>query len=277
MAASAQPESPAPKPAGPVLRVFLADLHLDGTAAPKAKTFRALMARLAEEAERSPVELYLLGDVFEFWDEYHRQALARFETDIQALAAAHQAGVAITILKGNKDFLYGRYAQERFGARLFGDGGRIDFPDARKVWLEHGDLLCTADTRYLRYRKLVRSWPVRTLFRLLPWSLARRMVERVSKTARADRDKKVRAVTDIDLDAARKRLEQTGCQLLMCGHTHAPQATDLNLGRRLIVLPAWCDTMAGYRERNAGLVAVRFDLDGTPSPARFDGSPDPNQ
>ncbi|MCZ7643897.1 MAG: UDP-2,3-diacylglucosamine diphosphatase [Planctomycetota bacterium] len=256
-----------------ILRVFLADLHLDGTDSPRARTFRALLERLAEQAAVDAVNLYLLGDLFEFWEEYHRQAREPYESDLQALEAAHRAGVKIHLFSGNRDFAYGRYVRERLGAELGGDGMRIELSDARKVWLEHGDLLCTGDTRYLRYRRWVRSWPVRLLYRLLPWSLARRFVGNVKARSAQDKAKKARQVFEVDEAAARRRMEVHDCRLLMCGHTHRPLASDLGNGFRLVVLPAWCEVTSGYRERVGALQPVFIEPDGTPRPARTDGTP----
>lgn len=256
-------------------RVFLADLHLDGADTPRARTFRALLKRLAAEAAATPTELYILGDLFEYWEEYHRQVPALYEADLAALEAAHKAGVKIFLLSGNRDFAYGKYVKRRFGATLLGDGGALRFGDGRNAWLEHGDLLCTADRRYLRYRGIVRSWPVKLLFWLMPWSLAKGFIGDIRQRTAADKKKKSAKEVEIDRDAARARLEAHGCQLLLCGHTHRPLADDLGAGFRLIVLPAWCDTCAGYREKAGGLMAVRFEPDGTPGPADVQGKPAP--
>ena len=267
MAANAPPASPAPGAlsprAEPTLRFFLADLHLDGQPTPHAKVFRALLERAAEEATRRPVELYILGDLFEFWDEYHRQALAQYEADLAALEAAYRAGVKIALLSGNRDFLYGRYVRERFGAVLLGDGGLVQLSDTRFVWLEHGDLVCTGDRRYLRYRRWVRSFPARLAYRLLPWSLARKCVARVRLSSQADCQKKEPLEFEPDLDFARKRLESKGCQVLLMGHTHQAQAADLGAGYRLLVAPPFRETLAGYMEFGGALTPVKFREDGT--------------
>lgn len=255
------------------LRVFLADLHLDGGESPRAQVFRAMLQRLAQKAAEAPVELYVLGDLFEFWEEYHAQVARRYERDLAALEAAHRAGVRIALLDGNRDFAYGRYVEKRLGARLLHDGARLKLADARPVWLEHGDLLCTADRRYLCYRRIVRSFPVRLFFRLLPWFLARRLVGSVSARAKADKARKDERVFEVDLPFARQRLEEEGCKLLLCGHTHRPEATDLGAGYRLLALPAWCETHAGYVEQRRALLPVRFDAEGAPQPATAEGLP----
>ena len=252
-------------------RIFLADLHLDGTPSPRAKAFYALLNRLALEAAHGPTELYLLGDLFEFWAESHREVPALYEQDLRVLEAAKDAGVTLTLLSGNRDFAYGRYVERRLGARLLRDGGTVTLSDARKLWIEHGDLLCLKDRRYLRYRRWVRSWPVRLCFWLLPWFMARRLIAGVSAKARVEKSAKDPAILELSLEAARDRLERNGCQVLLCGHTHRPQATDLGAGLRLLVLPAWCELPAGYQEHGGALTPVWFDEAGRDHPASHTG------
>jgi len=245
-----------------VLRVFLADLHLGGDASNHALVFRAFLAQLARRAAKESIELYLLGDVFEFWDEYHAQVVARYEDDLSTLEAAHRAGVRFSFADGNRDFLYGNYVRDRLGAQLLGDGARVELAPDHCAWVEHGDLICRADVRYLRYRRRVRSWPVKFLYRVLPWFIARRLVERVSARSNADCKRKAPNEFVPDLDFARWRLSNTSCHVLICGHTHKSREDDLGKGRRLIVLPPWCETQAGYQADGAELSSFQVMSDG---------------
>src|SRR5436190_2386939 len=137
--ANALPESQQP------LRYFISDLHLDGGDTPRAEKFRFFLQKLSEAAAGGPVELYIVGDLFEFWYEFRRQLFAIYARDLEALEAAAQAGVKIFLFFGNRDFAYGKYVKKRLGAEVLGDGAMVQLNDARKVWLEHGDLLCTDD------------------------------------------------------------------------------------------------------------------------------------
>jgi UDP-2,3-diacylglucosamine hydrolase len=227
-------------------RYFVADVHLNGQDAPHAQKFREFLQRLAVERQQAEVDLFIAGDLFEFWYEYRAPLVELYWRDLEALETAAQQGVQVHLLFGNRDFRYGKYVRRRLGAEILGDGARVLLSDSRPAWLEHGDLLCTADRAYLRFRAVVRSWPVRFLLWLLPWSVMGRMVERVKRKSAAAKARKSSAVLDIDLAAARARLESTGCRLLICGHTHKPRAEDLGAGLRLLVLPAWCESPGGY-------------------------------
>ena len=98
----------------------------------------------------------------------------------------------------------------------------------------------------MKFRKRIRSKPVRWIFRMLPWRIAKRMVDRIRTKTVSDKKKKSAEECGIDLQAARERLEEHKCQVLICGHTHTHQTEDLGAGMRLIVLPPWCEKPAGY-------------------------------
>jgi UDP-2,3-diacylglucosamine hydrolase len=245
---SPNPESKIQNPKSPV-RYFIADCHLDSRAdTPRAQNFHELLLRLSDECATRPVELYILGDLFEFWCEYHRQLFEIYEPHLKALEDAWHAGVKIFLINGNRDFAYGDYVLRRFGATVLGDGQAITLNDTRPVWLEHGDLLCTADRRYLLFRRLVRSWPVRLFYWMLPWALAKKLIARVRQRTAADKAAKPPETLAIDLTAARRRLEEHTCKLLLCGHFHRAYAEDLGAGLRVIILPAWCDDPSGMAD-----------------------------
>ncbi|HYF51536.1 MAG TPA: UDP-2,3-diacylglucosamine diphosphatase [Planctomycetota bacterium] len=234
-------------------KYFISDLHLDGSDSPHALKFRAFLKRLAEEAATQPTELFILGDLFEFWTESHPALFGIYDKDLDALEHAFKAGVQIYVLYGNRDFSYGKYSTQRFGATCLGDGQQITLSDTRPVWLEHGDLLCTGDRSYLLFRKFVRSWPARFLFWMMPWSMASKTIARMkARSAKAKKAKDPKQF-EVDLEFSRRRLEEKKCRVLICGHTHVPQATDLGAGYRLIVLPAWCQEPAGYVDDGTAL------------------------
>ena len=243
------------------LAVFIADLHLDGSATPRALAFRGLLAHLSELAHARPVTLHIIGDLFEFWEEVHPEVAAMYEDDLKALEAAHRVGVKIILFAGNRDFLYGEYVEARLGAHYYPDGVRLDMY-GKKYWLEHGDLLCTTDVRYLNYRKWVRSWPVRFALECTPWCCAKKLIAKLRSQTVKDKENKPKTAFDIDPKAAFERMKLHDTRALLCGHTHRAQETDVGEGRRLLVLPPWCDEPAGYMLDESGLQRMKFGADG---------------
>ncbi len=228
-----------------IKRYFIADLHLNGQPTEHARNFHAFLKALGREAAGMPVELYVLGDLFSFWYEYRRALFEVYAADLAAMEQAARAGVKFFIINGNRDFAYGAYLPKRMGATILGDTHTLTLGDYRPAWLEHGDLLCTGDRRYRLFRSAIRSAPVRVLFWLTPWAVAKRLIGGIRRVTSADKRTKPEYVFAVDLDAARRRLEQSRCRVLLCGHFHQECREDLGAGYQLIVLPPWCEQPSG--------------------------------
>src|SRR5471032_2281575 len=97
-----------------VCALFISDLHLQAAHPATSAAFFDFLERHARHAQ----QLYLLGDLFEYWagdddldDPLHRHIIA-------ALRAVSDAGVAVFWIAGNRDFLVGARFAEAAGLTL---------------------------------------------------------------------------------------------------------------------------------------------------------------
>ena len=131
--------------------LFISDLHLDPERPAITDLFLDFLANRAIGSEA----IYILGDLFEAWigdDDTEPMN----QTVCQSLKACVTAGTAIFIMHGNRDFLLGDRFAEQSGCVLLDDPTGIELY-GRSALLMHGDLLCTDDTGYMDFRKMVRD------------------------------------------------------------------------------------------------------------------------
>ncbi len=216
--------------------LFISDLHLSG----ERPDQRDLFLAFAEQACSTVRALYILGDLFEVWlgddDDTppHPQV-------IEALKRVSDAGVELSVGHGNRDFLFGRCFERATGARLMADYEVIDLYGQRTL-LTHGDLLCTKDVKYQKFRKFVRNPIVRSAFLGTPLSLRRRIALKTQSGTKASMRGKPDDIMDVDEETVTKVMAAHGVTLLIHGHTHRPAIHDLDVeGRacRRIVLGDW--------------------------------------
>lgn len=217
-------------------RVFASDTHLAPERPQQIEDFEALLARVLEWR----AELYLLGDIVEFWPgddddaPLHRALVA-------ALARLTSAGLAVHVARGNRDFLLGeRFARES-GARLLDDWTVIELGDERAL-MTHGDLLCTRDLKYQEFRRFVRDPARQQQFLSLPLAERRRIAAQTREGTQSSMAEKAAEIMDVDADAVVSRLREYEATLLIHGHTHRPAVHDLLVdGRpaRRCVLGDW--------------------------------------
>lgn len=163
-------------------------------------------------------------------------AEARVAAALRAFAAR---GRAVHVMVGNRDFLVGRRFLESAHAHGLADPTVVAAFGARLL-VSHGDLLCTRDVAYQRFRRVVRHRAVRSAFSGLP----RHLRERLGRATRArshggQHHAQSDPRLDVDDGAALAWLDALDVPRLLHGHTHRPATHALAGGRQRIVLSDW--------------------------------------
>ncbi len=214
--------------------VFVADAHLEK---PEDLNYR-LFLRFLEDLRGDARTLFLLGDIFEFWVGYQHVAFSSYVPVLEALRALRESGTEIVYVEGNHDFHMGPWFVETLGCRVLPDGGVIHF-DNRKIFIAHGDLANPRDTGYRFLRSLLRSVPLRLLFKIFPpdwtWAIAHWSSDRSrnfhsAKQKRWDTHSVVREYAE--------QFFAEGCDTVIMGHFHDPWVREKD-GRTIIALGDW--------------------------------------
>ncbi len=233
--------------------LFVSDLHL--TAA-MPKTAQAFFGFLAHEASRAQ-QLYLLGDIFEYWagdddldEPFNRRA-------VDALRAVSDAGIRIFWIAGNRDFLAGQTFAEAAGLTLLAEPHKTEI-GGLPVVLVHGDALCTDDHAYMAFRQQVRDPRWQAAFLARPLAERKSLIASMREGSReAQRDKPM-AIMDVNDGEVAQLFSSSGVQTLIHGHTHRPATHETAQGVRH-VLPDWdCDHTDGGKPRG-GWLAITSD------------------
>ena len=218
------------------MAVYLAsDLHLGPARPDLTEAFLAFLARIrAEQAD-----LYLLGDLFEAWigDDDPRPYARRVAEALAATSATRP----VRFLHGNRDFLLGPEYARRSGLVLLPDPWRGTLAGVPTV-LTHGDLLCTEDRAYQRFRRYSREPGRQTRFLARPLWWRRSVVGLARARGRLRRRRAPEAWMDVQPEAVETLLRESGARRLVHGHTHRPAWHRLELGgepAERIVLGPW--------------------------------------
>jgi UDP-2,3-diacylglucosamine hydrolase len=242
--------------------MLLSDLHLPDGDSPLRKAF----VDFIDGPARSAAAVYLLGDIFEYWvgDDV---GLPAYALEIKALRRLTTHGVPVFIIVGNRDFLLGDRFSAVTGAQLLPDPVVVEIAGKRTL-LTHGDLLCTADSGYQRWRRFSRARFFQRLFLRLPsnWRLA------IAGSLRAkSRDATVRKaddILDVEPEAVGQALRDHAVDCIIHGHTHRPADHALRIDgrtRRRFVLADWHTDQAEVTvaSRGGGLERVQLPVAAT--------------
>jgi UDP-2,3-diacylglucosamine diphosphatase len=140
------------------LILFVSDLHL----APQAPAVGRLFLAFLDGRARAAEHLFILGDLFEAWpgDDCLDDPEETFAAEIVgALGRLVAAGVGVSLLHGNRDFLLGERFAARSGVRLLPDPHVLSLP-AWQFVLSHGDRVVYGRSRPIS--RFVRSFAARS-------------------------------------------------------------------------------------------------------------------
>ena len=197
--------------------LFVSDIHLSPDRPEIAGLFRAFLLGRAHGADA----LYILGDLFDYWagDE---ELGDHFNAGVaENMARCADSGVAIHIMRGNRDFLLGERFAHEARVKLIADPTVIELY-GRRTLLSHGDDLCTDDEAYQNFRRKVRSPEWIDSFLQRPLAERRREIESLRALSETEKRRKSWSIMDVNPNAVEALLRRHGYPMLIHGHTHRP-------------------------------------------------------
>jgi UDP-2,3-diacylglucosamine hydrolase len=243
--------------------ILLSDLHVSSAGGPALEALAAVLADARARAAETRV--IVLGDLFDVYATSAQLRMPRWDELAALLRATTAAGVPVTVLHGNRDFLLGRGFARATGCRVVGGGLALDLGGVRTICL-HGDEACWRDHAYQRAKRLLRSAPIRVLSAVLPGPIAMKVGRRIrAGTTAAPRPDDGQRY-DVAAAAIDRAFADTGAGNLVMGHVHRPAHHPQwrDGGGALWILPAF-DEAGVHLVHEAGRFAVRGP-DGAPRP-----------
>ncbi len=210
----------------------LADAHLGGPGGEAGPLLAQLEGLAAAGCER----LVVLGDLFHVWVGQPKFETAEIAQVAAALRRLRADGLPIHYIEGNRDFFLAGSAYADIFTSI---GDEIAFTaGGRRCLAVHGDGLNDRDWKYLFWRFLSKSAPVRLLVRLLPAAMARRFVLRTERRLAETNFKHRFAIPERAIRRYAERRLREGHDLLLLGHFHEERRWTV-AGGEVWLLEAW--------------------------------------
>jgi UDP-2,3-diacylglucosamine hydrolase len=155
------------------------DLHITNS---NASLFSSLLKVLAEP--QGPTDhVVFAGDIFDLLVGDSSHFRRKYSAFFSAIETLNSRAVSVHYIEGNHDFHLSKLL-EPFQVHLHEERVVLetDTPAGhRKILIEHGDLVDTADEKYLRLRKLFRSPFVKTMVEVVPGKWVEKLGDRLSR------------------------------------------------------------------------------------------------
>ena len=133
-------------------------------------------------------ELYLVGDIFDFWFEYKSSIPKGYSRLFGKLAELSDDGVKIHFFTGNHDMWMFQYFQQELGVSLHKAGiEKIFF--GKSYYIAHGDGLGPGDRGYKIIKKIFSNPVCQFLFHLLHPNIGLWLMKNISRGGRLGEEK----------------------------------------------------------------------------------------
>jgi UDP-2,3-diacylglucosamine hydrolase len=219
---------------------FASDFHFGVPNYSTSREREDLVVSWLEEIRKDAAEIYLMGDIFDFWFEYAAvipKGFIRFQGKLADLA---DSGIKITFFKGNHDMWMFDYFVKELGIQIISEELILE-RNGMKFYLHHGDGLGPGDAKYKILKKIFRSEFCQWLFARIHPNLGLAIARKWSKHSRLQNNQK-EEFQDLEkewlVSYSKELLLKEHYDFLIFGHRHLP--LDVQLGdSRYINLGEW--------------------------------------
>lgn len=237
---------------------FASDFHLGVPDYEKSLVREKHIVKWLDEIKQDAQEIYLMGDVFDFWFEYKHTAPKGFIRLLGKIAEIVDSGIPVTLFTGNHDMWMFDYLSKELGVTIQRKPITREY-FGKKFYLGHGDGLGPGDNGYKFIKKIFANKACQWLFaRLHPnfgmgvgnyWS-------KKSRLSQAPKDEQYGGDENEWLAIYSKEvLKKEHFDYFIFGHRHLPLDIKLNDKSRYVNLGEWVNynTYAVFNGENLEL------------------------
>lgn len=219
---------------------FVSDVHLGAPALKNNQEREKYFIRWLDEIKEDVTELFLLGDIFDFWFEYKKVVPRGFTRVLGRIADLTDSGIPVHFFAGNHDLWVFDYLPSEVGVLLHRDEYEFEI-GGKKFYLAHGDGLDPNDKGYKFLKKIFISKTLQWLYSRLHPNFALWMAHRWSKSSRLSKlDKEEFKVKNEGMyKFAETILENKPVDYFIFGHRHRMVDEKIGNSSRFILLGDW--------------------------------------
>ncbi len=223
---------------------FVSDCHFGLHPLEKSREREKLFIRWLDSIAADAGEIYILGDLFEFWFEYRYVIPKGFARLFGKLAEITDRGIPVYFFRGNHDIWAFDYLEKELGITILDKPLRKTIHN--KVFLlGHGDGLGKGDRAYKWLKRIFSSPFNQFLFRWLHPDIGSRMGHYFSLRSKQKHDKRgIEKVNDIGLRrlenfCREELLKDREIDYFVFGHVHKPAIVPIGEKAKYISLGDW--------------------------------------
>jgi len=219
---------------------FASDAHLGYPNHNESLVREKRLVNWLETTRKDASEIFLLGDIFDYWYEYKKVVPRGFTRLLGKISEITDSGIPIHYFTGNHDISVYDYLPMETGVTVHHKPLRITLNGLR-FFIGHGDGLDPADKTYLRIRKIYVNRTFQWFFSKLHPNFTIWFAHKWSHNSRSSKmlPEFKGEENETMIKFARELLAKEEIDFFIFGHRHIPLDFPLNDRSRLIYLGDW--------------------------------------
>lgn len=221
---------------------FLSDFHLGAPNAAASLEREKRVCRFLDSIKQDAAEIFIVGDLFDFWFEYRQVVPKGYVRILGKLAELTDSGIKVHFFVGNHDMWMHNYFQQELNIPVYFEPKEFEF-NGKTFLVGHGDGLGPGDKGYKAMKKVFRNPACQWLFGILPPYIGIGLANYFSRKSRA----KTGMIDEVYLGEdkewliiySKEVLAKTHFDYFVFGHRHLPIDVALNDRSRYINLGEW--------------------------------------
>lgn len=221
---------------------FASDFHLGAPNHQASLVREKRIVSWLDSIENEAAEIYLLGDLFDFWFEYKHTVPKGYIRLLGKLAFLSDQGITIHIFTGNHDLWMNDYLKKEINAIIHYGPEMRNF-NGKKFYIAHGDGLGPGDHGFKLMKKVFTNKTAQWMFSRLHPNSGIALANFFSRKSRAKTGEEDYKFLGEDKEwlviHSKEILEQEHFDYFIYGHRHFPMVIDLGKNSNYINLGDW--------------------------------------
>lgn len=222
---------------------FFSDVHLGTPDKETSRKREKLLVQWLDEIKPDAQEIYIVGDLFDFWYEYKYVVPKGYVRILGKLAELSDSGIKIHFFTGNHDMWMFSYLEEEMNIKTYRSHIRVEM-NGKKFLIGHGDGLGPGDLKYKFLKKIFANKLCQWLFRQIHPDLGMRIANFWSRRSRyangtLEQEEFQGESREWLVAYARKVLKDEHIDYFVFGHRHIAIDYGLREDSRYINLGDW--------------------------------------
>ena len=221
---------------------FLSDFHLGAPNATESLVREKRIIRFLDEIKKDASEIFILGDLFDFWYEYKKVIPKGYVRILGRLAEITDNGIPIHFFVGNHDMWMKDYFQKELNIPVYFEPNEFIY-SGKKFLIGHGDGLGPGDSGYKLIKKIFRNKACQWFFGILPPYIGMGIAGYFSRKSRAQTGMTDEVFLGEDKEwlilYSKEILQKKHYDYFVFGHRHLPLDVKLSDKSRYLNLGDW--------------------------------------